>query len=52
LADGLSQVTFAGARRTEKQGVFVTSDEGASASGEPSAERETFYANSMIAVAT
>jgi hypothetical protein len=29
LADGLSQVTFAGARRTEKQGVFVTGDEGA-----------------------
>jgi hypothetical protein len=29
LADGLSQMTFAGTRRTEKQGVFVASDEGA-----------------------
>ena len=29
LADGLGQVTLAGAGRTEKQGVFVAGDEGA-----------------------
>jgi len=42
LADGLSQMTFASTRRTEKQGVFVASDEGAGRQVEDQAAISSF----------